>query len=223
VRTARRDGEPVDESRPEGRQARPRSRCATPVSSTNMGMWLPPNMLRMNAAPPGDAHLLASKGETKTPVRPCDRTGAEVGVGVRHALFPICQHYAPQWAAGSPTLFSTASGVIGLAAGPSSALRSLDCRVRPLCPLRTGGCAARWRTGSRHDHLLLFASEPVLPGTATTDGSALARVDGSDLLPLRLHCSGRPATRFVASPALRKGSRLAERVLPGNGERFVAP
>jgi hypothetical protein len=27
------------------------------------------------------------------------------------------------WAAGSPTLFSTASGVIGLVAGPSSALR----------------------------------------------------------------------------------------------------
>jgi hypothetical protein len=35
---------------------------------------------------------------------------------------------APQGgAAGFPTLFSTASGVSGLVAGPSSALRPLDC------------------------------------------------------------------------------------------------
>jgi len=38
-------------------------------------------------------------------------------------------------AAGFPTLFSTASGVFGLVAGPSSTLRILDYRVRPLSSL----------------------------------------------------------------------------------------
>jgi hypothetical protein len=68
-----------------------------------------------------------------------------------------------------------------------------------------------------------FASEPLLPGTATVGDGALARVDGSDLLPLRLRCLDKPATRFVASPTLRKVSRLAVRGLPGNSGRFVAP
>jgi hypothetical protein len=35
-------------------------------------------------------------------------------------------HWAPQAAASFPTLFSTASGVTGLVAGPSSGLRPLD-------------------------------------------------------------------------------------------------
>jgi hypothetical protein len=45
-------------------------------------------------------------------------------VGVRHALFPVLALGA-SLAASFPTLFSTASGVFGLVAGPSSALRPL--------------------------------------------------------------------------------------------------
>jgi hypothetical protein len=50
--------------------------------------------------------------------------------------FP-CRHLAPYlgMAAGFPTLFSTASGVFGLVAGPSSTLRLLNYRVRPLSSL----------------------------------------------------------------------------------------
>jgi hypothetical protein len=45
-------------------------------------------------------------------------------VGVRHALFPVPTLGARlAAAAGFPTLFSTASGVCGLVAGPSSDLR----------------------------------------------------------------------------------------------------
>jgi hypothetical protein len=46
-------------------------------------------------------------------------------MGVRHALFPTLALGA-KLAASFPTLFSTASGVCGLVAGPSSALRSLN-------------------------------------------------------------------------------------------------
>ena len=49
------------------------------------------------------------------------------GMGVRHALFPEPALGAfLSEAAGFPTPFSTASGVIGLVAGPSSALRRLN-------------------------------------------------------------------------------------------------
>jgi hypothetical protein len=48
-------------------------------------------------------------------------------MGVRHALFPVLAFGASQGEAASfPTLFSTASGVSGLVAGPSSASRRLD-------------------------------------------------------------------------------------------------
>jgi hypothetical protein len=56
-------------------------------------------------------------------------------MGVRHALFPMPALGAVK-AAGFPTLFSTASGVIGLVAGPSSALPPLDDRVRLFSSLR---------------------------------------------------------------------------------------
>jgi len=50
-----------------------------------------------------------------------------VTVGVRHALFPVLALGAPRGGAASfPTLFSTASGVAGLVAGPSNASRRLD-------------------------------------------------------------------------------------------------
>jgi len=49
----------------------------------------------------------------------------------RHALFPVLALGAPQGGAASfPTLFSTASGVFGLVAGPSSASRRQVYRVR---------------------------------------------------------------------------------------------
>jgi hypothetical protein len=49
------------------------------------------------------------------------------GMGVRHTLFPEPTLGATlAGAAGFPTPFSTASGVCGLVAGPSSALRSLN-------------------------------------------------------------------------------------------------
>ena len=49
------------------------------------------------------------------------------GMGVRQALFPMPTLGAPLSEAVSfPTPFSTASGVFGLVAGPSSALRTLD-------------------------------------------------------------------------------------------------
>jgi hypothetical protein len=57
------------------------------------------------------------------------------GMGVRHALFPM-PTLGATWAAGFPTLFSTASGVFGLVAGPSRTSRLLDCRVRLFSSLR---------------------------------------------------------------------------------------
>jgi hypothetical protein len=51
--------------------------------------------------------------------------GPKWGMGVRHALFPV-PTLGASGAAGFPTLFSTASGVFGLVAGPSSALPRLD-------------------------------------------------------------------------------------------------
>ena len=49
------------------------------------------------------------------------------GMGVRQALFPMLTFGAPiSGAVSFPTPFSTASGVFGLVAGPSSALRPLN-------------------------------------------------------------------------------------------------
>jgi hypothetical protein len=109
------------------------------------------------------------------------------------------------WAADSPTLFSTASGVSGLAAGPSAGLRPADYRVRPLCPLRSNGCATGRRTRCRHTGLCKWASTPLLPRSATAFDGALARGDGSDLLTLRLHSHDQSAELAKASPTLWKG------------------
>jgi hypothetical protein len=49
------------------------------------------------------------------------------GMGVRQSLFPVLTFGAPfSGAVSFPTPFSTASGVCGLVAGPSSALRPLN-------------------------------------------------------------------------------------------------
>src|SRR6185503_11266959 len=73
--------------------------------------------------------------EAKGPCPAEARQGPNGGWEFATLSFPTTTLGA-SWAAGSPTLFSTASGVIGLVAGPSSALRSLDFRVRPLSSLR---------------------------------------------------------------------------------------
>ncbi len=118
--------------------------------------------------------------------------GVKVGVGARHALFPNRRRWAPPWAAGSPTLFSTASGVFGLAAGPSGLFRCPESRVRPLSPL--GSAVAPPGCGPGPDtpvsSIRVWA---VGTGSAPTCGGALARWDGSDLLPLRLPSPHRPA------------------------------
>jgi hypothetical protein len=65
------------------------------------------------------------------------------------ALFPG-PTLGASWAAGFPTLFSTASGVVGLVAGPSGASRLPDCRVRLFSPLQrtlaTPACGPRQDT-----------------------------------------------------------------------------
>lgn len=85
-------------------------------------------ILRINAT----SFLGAFFGKCQTekqnaPADPRVREGINAGVGVRHALFPDAGIRRPGMAAGSPTLFSTASGVVGLIAGPFSALRPLNC------------------------------------------------------------------------------------------------
>jgi hypothetical protein len=74
-------------------------------------------------------------------------------VGVRHALFPGHRHWAPH---GPPTprrCSPRQAELSGLAAGPSAGLRPTDYRVRPLCPLRSRGCATGLRTRYRHTGL----------------------------------------------------------------------
>ena len=48
------------------------------------------------------------------------------GMGVRQALFPVPTFGTPRGVVSFPTLFSTASGVTGLVAGPSKASRPMD-------------------------------------------------------------------------------------------------
>ena len=70
-------------------------------------------------------HQGQSCSKREVPARPYGQAGTKLGMGVRHALFPMPTLGALQ-AAGFPTLFSTASGVFGLVAGPFSAFRSLN-------------------------------------------------------------------------------------------------
>jgi hypothetical protein len=65
------------------------------------------------------------------------------------------------------------------------------------------------------------ASEPLLSRSAPAFGRTLARSDGSDLLPLRLHSQANQRSRISASPAFRQISRIAWRVLPGANPCFV--
>jgi hypothetical protein len=131
-------------------------------------------------------------------------------VGVRHALFPR-PALGASWAAGFPTPFSAASGVVGLIAGPFSALRSLNCWVRPLSPLRLVVAPPAYGPGRDTSVTCVSASRPISAGSATAFDSALAPCHGSDLLSLRLPFAHRPSVPFVGSLALWKGGRA----LPG--------
>ena len=74
---------------------------------------------------PGEDFSQGQLTKTNVPAGSCDPAGTKWGMGVRQALFPVLTLGA-QLAASFPTLFSTASGVSGLVAGPSSALPLLD-------------------------------------------------------------------------------------------------
>jgi len=80
-------------------------------------------------------------------------------MGVRHALFPVLAFGAPQCGAVSfPTLFSTASGVIGLVAGPFSALTATELLSEAFQLVSADGCATGLRTRLRHVYGCLSAS-----------------------------------------------------------------
>jgi hypothetical protein len=127
-------------------------------------------------------------------------------------------------AASFPTLFSTASGVLGLVAGPSSALqRGISSEAFQLA--WAGVCGTGLRTRSRHVYVYLSASPPLSSGSAATFDSALARCHGSRLLTLGLLFVHRPAKAFLPSPTFRKGSLVLPRpcVLPATHAHFVPP
>ncbi len=146
------------------------------------------------------------------------------GMGVRHALFPVPAlgaHLAV--AAGFPTLFSTASGVIGLVAGPSSVLRHwISSEAFQLA--WAGGCATGLRTRSRH----ACESVPRLDPLALVGHRfwrCVGQGHGSRLLSLRLPFTHRPAVSFLTSPAFGRFSQdlPSPRVLPSARAPFVAP
>jgi hypothetical protein len=102
------------------------------------------------------------------------------------------------------TLFSTASGVSGLVAGPSWAFQPQDYRVRPLSSLRPALAGADLRTRLRHVCNRRSASLPSTTGSAIAFGDAFAQCNGSDLLTLRLPFAYKLAVLFLTSPTFRK-------------------
>lgn len=186
----------------QGSTAFSRSYWHSSQNDRNPAVKLPPlSIFPRPAARP----LRGTSPAKQRPRRLSRATGAKAGVGARHALFPKCRTFGAFTAAGSPTLFSTASGVVGLAAGPSASLRTTDSRVRPLCPLLpavappVGGQGSD--TGVTCDPRLNRFS----PGRPRLLALRWPGVDGSDLLSLRLPSVDLPAVRFVASPDLTEG------------------
>ena len=107
-------------------------------------------------------------------------------MGVRQALFPEPAFGAPfSGAAGFPTPFSTASGVIGLVAGPSDAFRRCGFRVRLFSSLRLvvapPACKPGQDTPANFLRVLTTGS-----GSATAYGGAFALSHGSRLFSLKL-------------------------------------
>ncbi len=124
-------------------------------------------------------------------------------------------------AAGFPTPFSTASGVCGLVAGPSNALRPWI--LSEAFKLAwADGCATGLRTRSRHACI----SDRVLttcPGSATAFDGAFARSHGSRLFTRKLPYFCSPAVSFLISPAPGSFSRglPSHRELPDPRVPFV--
>jgi hypothetical protein len=129
-------------------------------------------------------------------------------------------------AVNSPTLFPTASGSDGLAAGPASGFPSLACGVRPLSPVRAlpAGRATPDSGVTRCRGVNPFASPPFTARTATAGGSALASRYGSDLLTRKLPWPRHQATPVWTPPEYRKGSaRFARRVPSTRAPLLCAP
>jgi hypothetical protein len=101
-------------------------------------------------------------------------------------------------AASFPTLFSTASGVIGLVAGPPSVpfSRTTEISSEAFQLASTDGCATSLQTRSRHVCEFPAASSPLSAGSATAFDSSFARCHGSRLLTLRLLFVHRSAVSF---------------------------
>src|SRR5207237_1138450 len=129
-------------------------------------------------------------------------------------------------AASFPTLFSTASGVFGLVAGPPSIpfCGSTELLSEAFQLAWAGGCATGLRTRSRHVCDLLSASSPLSSGSAAAFGSAFARSHGSRLFTLRLPFIHRSAVAFLPSPTFRKVfTGLAWTPCPSRPERSLCP
>jgi hypothetical protein len=138
--------------------------------------------------------------------------------------FPVAGIRRPWVAAGSPTLFSTASGVFGLVAGPTRALRLLVYRVRPLSSLQPVFAPPAGEPGE--DTVMNeSASAPCRAGSAIAVSDALAQCYGSDLLPLRLSwfTSQRFPFQGIASELEAFAECCQPRLLPAADAHFVSP
>src|ERR1043166_6127801 len=110
-------------------------------------------------------------------------------------------------AASFPTLFSTASGVFGLVAGPPSVpfCGSTELLSEAFQLAWAGGCATGLRTRSRHVCDFLSASFPLSSRSAAAFVSAFARSHGSRLLTLRLPFIDRSAVAFFTIADFSEG------------------
>jgi hypothetical protein len=130
----------------------------------------------------------------------------KLGLGVRHALFPVPALGAHlSAAAGFPTLFSTASGVFSLVAGLRNVFRRFDLS-EAFQLASAGGCATGSRTRSRHvcnrfsprlDHLALVGHR---------FWRCVGHCHGSRLFTLRLLFSYSRAVPFLTSPGFGRFS-----------------
>jgi hypothetical protein len=109
-------------------------------------------------------------------------------------------------AASFPTLFSTASGVFGLVAGPPSIPFSgtTELLSEAFQLASTDGCATSLQTRLRHVCDFVFASQPFSIRSAAAFAGAFARCHGSHLLTLRLLLIHRLAVSVLTSPTYRK-------------------
>jgi len=129
--------------------------------------------------------------ESLKKIRPRDLAvpGPNLGVGVRHALFPggTLLGASLSRAVCSPTPLSAACGCLGLMAGPFRPFPVGIFRVRPLRPVRTlpAGSGSPDVVQTRLQFLIVRVGT-VATGTAPAFGRTLAPRYGSDLLTLRL-------------------------------------